>query len=200
MKNSTNSIRVPVSIRKGILTLANGIPLSAVADGAVGELLLRPHDILDEAVRARFLTEWHGEMFRAGTSLWARVGADYPVPEDLRQFRKWRDGLDGPAHFVEIILNSILNLKFNEGTLGDLTECACRVPALPDSEHSSLNTAYTAITKIFESTRKSSGGNVFNKVYFERGGILCPLKVRRDEVLATGGESRSKSDTLPIDG
>ena len=184
MKNSTTTVRIPVSIHDGKLTLADGTPFPALDDGTLGDLLLDPLKIKEVSVREKFLSEKRSELFSSKTSLWARVGIDYPVPQELLKYRVERRTSYGADCFVEIRLNNPLMLVFNYGTEGDLDRCMCSIPAFPEIEFNTLNSAFTAITKEFESTRKSTGGNVFNKVYFEKDLFNYPLSIRRNEVTA----------------
>jgi len=182
MKNSTSTVRVPVSIQDGKLTLSDGTPFPALEDGTAGDLLIDPLKIKDSSARDKFLAENRSELFPGETSLWARVGIDYPAPPELEKHRVKRLTNRGFEWFVEIRLKKSLMLVFNFGTDGELYRCTCSIPAFPDVNFDTLNTAYTAITKMFEPTRKSTGGNVFNKVYFEKNGVNYPLSVRRKEV------------------
>jgi hypothetical protein len=185
MKNSVYTIRLEVSIRGGHLTMADGSSFPALGEGARGYLSVDPQDIEDEGLRKKLLTEKRVQMFPASTVLWGQVSIEQSVPESLIKYRQTKAARGGKKAFVSIILNDALELDFNEGTDGKLARCICRVSALQGTEFTTLNKAYFAITDTFEPARTSRGGNVFNKVYYERDGILYPLRVRREEVTAS---------------
>jgi hypothetical protein len=181
-KDSTKA-RLSVKMAGGIWTLADGKPLPTFKPGASAELVISPWDIVDDFERARLLKESFVEFLPAETSIWARVKDD-DIPSDLRRSRHQKSaGFESLSLFVEIRLVSAVSLVIRGDGRAALSECSCRIPALPDLRCSSINEAYTRISESFEPSRRSHTGNIFNCVFYERGRWLAPLRELRDETL-----------------
>jgi hypothetical protein len=85
--------------------------------------------------------------------------------------------------FVEVILDKPLSLRLLGTRRATLQDVRCRIPAL-GCHAKSLNHAYRLISEVFEPTRRSHSGNVFEECFVERGNQWVPLDAVRSDAEA----------------
>ena len=174
------TVRLPVRISDGIVSLADGSALPALRKETSAELILDASDIANKADRDRLTREATCEILLKGTALWARVKQD-DIPASLRPHREEKTSSPISGHaFVKFTAQASLRLIGSEGKRPVLADCACRIPSLPHITCASVNEAYTRISEAFEPSRRSHTGNVFDCVFIEQSGVLVPLeKIRK---------------------
>ena len=196
MESLDRTVRIPCRIEKGAVKLLYGGPLPDIEDGAVGELILPAFAILDAAKKGLLLTAASRRVLPKGARLLCAV----PNTKSLSEHVIWLDKQESssvPGPYVEIILESDLILR-GEGTKKPRFErCACRVPAL-ELILPTLNQAYTAISREFESHRASVGGNVYRSIVF----LTDPTPKHRTwtelDVLRSGLEADLERNFQPL--
>jgi hypothetical protein len=188
---SSTTLRLAVKVTEGFCTLVDGSPLPRMKPGAKAELVISPWNIEDPAARAKLLNERRIAFLSAGTSVWARVKED-KISDVLKQFRQNRGpGFSKLGPLVEIRLTSDVLLVVRGDGRSALSECECKIPALPEMTCSSINEAYTRVSEAFEPSRRSHTGNIFNCVFHESGYRPAPLRELRDEKLCADDRSMS---------
>ena len=186
-------LRIGVRFDGTSVVLLNGHPLPELIKGSVAELVVTPESITDENVRAS-LSVWKSMRFLPTGSLIllgvspTMIG-DNPPP-----------GLTQPEHpripsgewFVEVQINADLHLQVRGDQETRLSPCPCIILAL-DKKAQSLNHAFTLISELYETKRRSHSGNVFDRGYFmPPSGWWQSLDQLRVEVI---GRSFSSTDT-----
>jgi hypothetical protein len=182
------TIRIPIRIVGGRPVLLYSGTLPDLKEGAVGELIVQQHDVLDASfVRlAEFEEDVH--LLDAGTVLRVPVrpgkNMDGAIPRRLAE-RQMYD--ERSTHLVEICLVEPLVLRMRGTKPAVLRAARCSIPALARNVDT-LNQAYSAIAGHFEPWRRSTTGNVFRKVY--HAALVDGKKVwRRLELLRSAAES-----------
>jgi hypothetical protein len=192
--SADKTIRIPVRSEKDKLYCLYGGSVPALKDGAIGELIVLESAITDRYFVDLLQEETSTEMFAAQTSLFAQVKMSGKLaPEVIKKAKYIPTPLSesgAAGWFVEIILLDPLFLILRGTKPGELKDCQVKVPAIDgavDSEADarSINHAYTQISQLFETQRRSHTGNVFDKVFFLDGaGQIVPLDNRRKQLEA----------------
>jgi hypothetical protein len=178
----SSSLRLPVKITNGFVTLMDGTSLPALHKETCADLILDASSLVHDADRLRLTQEASVEIIGKGTALWARVKLD-DIPASLRAHRESKKSSASSPAFVKFVLDAPLRLIGSEGKQPILSDCACRIPSLPHVVCASVNEAYTRISEAFEPSRRSHTGNVFSCVFFDSLGILQALKKLRNTPL-----------------
>jgi len=165
----TNLLRIPFIVKNGVFLLATDMQeLPGFVEGATGEILIIPLFVSDVSRLKWMEAEQEVDFLPERTKLLARVN-DKKVPGNLRRLLHREPERIGNYALVEIILLQKQQLRIRPGKEGNLTDCACVIPALKDlnedQEADSINHVCKRITEHFEPHRRSYGGNVFDKVY-----------------------------------
>jgi len=145
--------------------MADGMPLPKIKEGAFGEWILSAFDLVEAPDRVRLTMERRVPFLGRGTPIWIRVDGK-KVPQKLRGRLTTKTSLAGAIDSVCVTLQENLDLILRPNADAKLAECPCSIPAL-NTEAKSLNHAYTLVSRKFEPTRRSYGGNVFQHVYYE---------------------------------
>jgi len=179
------TVRLPIRFKDGQWLLADGTPLPKIENDTLMEVILPAYALTDPKELALWTAEGRFAMFPAGTSLWVIVrGPGGQLIKEPGCVQKTE--LPGvPISTVEVHLNGALELTLRPGKNGVLRDCPCAIGAL-GVEARSLNEAYTLVSQKYETHRRSHSGNVFERVFYEDGEHLRPLKSRRiDAELST---------------
>src|SRR5262249_6852360 len=166
-------LKIPVVVKNGVPVLATDQkPLPKFSEGASFEILIDPTYIPDRSRLIEIEDDEVVPFLPKGTKLLAQVNAN-KVPQGLKGFlHKSPDRIDRCA-LVEIILTGDLNIRLRTGRQATLMDVGCTSPFLEGRENPpiaiSINHAYTLISTYFEPHRRANTGNVFNKVFYQRG-------------------------------
>lgn len=208
-------LRLPVTVRDGIVEFEFGGPLPAKA-GANAELIIDQADIQDPTFLDRMTRRRIVKLLPEGAQLLVMMSAVGPVtpgkhladPPDLG---RWFDNRRFPSypHFIPIKIGPPLpwQLLPDEGSEGGLwletqgnrsIQLISSSIVLPIGEESdqikSLNHAYTVLSEYFEPHRISHTGNVYEQVlYQEQNGLWYPLKLFRDGEIADEEHAMAKA-------
>lgn len=213
-KSYPKKLRLPMRCVNGAWELTFGGAVD-VRHGAEAELLVKVDDIEDENFVERMLSKSSIKVLDRGATLRAYVSTKNAsgLTEQQRQLLKsWKDvgseiapGVidswsSGPLSFVDIALGDAIprQAQLDGGGGGGLwlmTEGAKAVglqsslidlPGFISKEPAiSLNHAFTLLSEVYESWRKSHTGNVYQRfLYREKNGKWYPLETLRDAKLA----------------
>lgn len=166
-ERDVKTIRIPVTFKKGQITLLDGQPLPKICEGSVGELLLDERAVEDAKLAKKLQAPATVPMLDAGQSVFFLLMANQIPLElwsDAEQKKNFVDGPEGPC--VEVRLEEPLRLCLRGTKTPSLHSCKCKIPCLEDKEAVSLNHAYTLISTYFETKRISHAGNVFRLGYW----------------------------------
>lgn len=157
------TIKIPVRIVDGKAEYFYGGPFPKIRD-VTGDLVVPAFSVMEKSFVDEFSANDGAEILPRGTSLMVNVWADSGAPGLVK------DVQCGPlSGNVEVQLWEPLYL-WHRGTKNSvLAPCKCFIPAL-NERASSLNHAYTIVSKAFETKRQTNTGNVFKKIYY-RGGV-----------------------------
>jgi len=175
------TVLIPIKIVKGEIQFFYGGKLPELKDGIIGELTVPSYSITDKKKLILLSRETNKVFIPGSTHLMVQIS---PKGQDIRKpgIVKYKTYSYGNASFVEIILKENLNIKLRSTKKGELDDCKCCIPAMPEQEAKSVNHAYTIISQHYETHRRSHSGNVFDKVYlWNNKKIVMPLKNLRDE-------------------
>ena len=175
------TVRIPVRISQGSVTLLDGGRLPRLKDGAIGDLVLDADTVQDSEFLRLLQAESTVEMLPSGTPVLMGVGLGV-VPAEKQSKLKTSSGLRSHADygFVEVCLTEPLRLRLR-GTKDPMLEpCACRIPIVGKRNAISLNHAFTVISTEFETERKSHTGNVFERGFVKWGKNWLSLGELRD--------------------
>lgn len=175
--------RIPFRFVKGkFLHFDDETEITELRENCVGEIVVENFQIKDATRIALYNTEREVDFLPKGTQLLARV-SERNIPAELQSQTNDEGRLIGGAR-VAIILEEDLRLQLRGTKRARLVDCKCRIPALPDIEETkrfSVNQAFTRISERFEPHRVSSGGNVFNDIYYKDAKLgWQPLRTLRD--------------------
>lgn len=198
--NAQKRLKIRRVVKNGELVLASDEqPLPKFRDEAEFDILIDATYVTDTSR----LNEIEGEsavpFLPKGTRLLAQVNADN-VPDDLRRFLHREPSLIDGYAVVEFTLHEDVDLRFRAGRDASLYDVKCFIEPLTyinDNPYAkSINHAYTLITRHFEPHRISTGGNVFNKVFYQSSDAdyWVPLRYLRDEIQQRQIETANKSD------
>jgi hypothetical protein len=181
--------RIPFKVAGGKLVhFYDGKPITELREGTIGDLIVNDYSVGDKARIEQYNAEREALFLPQGTRLLARI-SNHSVPKTLREWLVGEKFIGASA--VEIYLTKDLKLRLRGTKEAQLLPCPCDVPALAsiieeEGLPASVNRAYTLITKHFEPHRSSTGGSVFNCVFYcqEPLKIWQPLKHLREQFQA----------------
>lgn len=179
------TVLIPIRIRDGKLEFFYGGDIPKLKDDAVGHLMVPTYQVEDKGRLQLLEQETEKEFLAKSTHLFCQLNPNDSITGGPhKKFLIPGKQLGPPpksGHFAEIVLHDPLVIKLRGTKKGELQDCRCSIPALPDEEPTSINHAYTLLSTFFEPHRRSHTGNVFDKVFFEtKSNKWEPLKARRD--------------------
>ena len=146
--------------------LSWGAALPDMSDCA-GELIVPASAIRNADDRVLLDGDQRIPFLPAGATVLCKLGARH-IPAGL--LKALTVAVPDPTHegaaFVEVVLREPLQLHWRGTKPAPLGDVACRIPALPEHQPSSLNEAYRRISEMFEPTRRSVGGSVFLNMFY----------------------------------
>ncbi len=159
------TVLIPTRIRKGKVEFFYGGPLPELKDGVVGDLKVPRYAVLDKAVLKKLEMEDAAEIRPTGARLGALINIKETIEDDKMKYFIKPDSVYVQGWLVEIALTEPLKLRLRGTKKGELYDCGCTIKALDNRGATSINQAYTLISQIYETHRRSHSGNVFEKVY-----------------------------------
>jgi len=179
---------------EGRLDLLYGGALPALKEGAVGELILPEWEVTDRYVAALLQQVAEVEMFPAETHLFVQVRLPPQAAPGISGYHRsilvWSNSSWSAGPHMEIVILEPLMIILRGTKLGELQGYRVQIPVLQGAlsagtEIMSINHAYTLISQLIETHRRSHNGNVFDKVFFrDDKGALRPLAHRREHLEA----------------
>lgn len=184
-------IRVPFRVKDGQVCWRYDQGLPQLPEGTTGHLHLELSEIKDEKWRHAFERLDYIPMLCKGTVValglqisMMNIGRWEHLVKALDQYPEPLPGGGTSCVYVPLTLQEVLHLKMRSGKRGHLTPVRCRIePLLPEfpAEASSLNHAYTLLSEVLETRRKSHTANVFERARYRNDqGEWHPLGELRD--------------------
>jgi len=161
---SESTVRITVRVRGNHLEHFYGGELPAIRDGAICDLIVRRSDLPDPGAARSLTASERVQLLSAGTTLMIEVDLHEHHDRALRAEDQGVMNIIGNA-VVAVTLVGDLKLTVRAGKRAILRACPVDIPAL-DCVATSLNHAYSMVSREFEPWRLSSSGNVFRKVHF----------------------------------
>lgn len=161
------TINLPARVVDGELRFFHGGALPVLKDGAICDLIVSTHDLLQPETAGWLQEEYPVEIVPAGQVVLLGVSSE-GIPPELRDTtvevndKVW---VKDYSRFVEVRLEEPLRLLLRGDKNAVLCPCHCRLVSMPTFEAHSLNHAYTRVSEVFEPGRRSRGGNVFRVAY-----------------------------------
>ncbi|MEP6850599.1 MAG: hypothetical protein ABI999_17200 [Acidobacteriota bacterium] len=175
-------VKIPVRITDGDIYYFYGGDFPKIKN-TIGDLVIPAHSLTNPAAALEFSFEDVSVILPKGATLMANIRIDTDGEGVLTRSKnpdaKLPNGLN--LGYVEIYLNEEPLRLWHRGTKSSvLNPCRCFIPAL-EQVATSLNHAYTLISKRFETARQANTGNVFTKMFYEdENGNWQQLKNLRD--------------------
>ena len=173
------NVLIPVKIVKGQPHFFYGGELPKLAEGTIGDLIVPSYSVIDKKKLTLLEREETKVFIPKPQTLMVQIS---PKEKDDKKEGIKRLPLKPykQRSFVAVNLEEDLKITLRSTKKGELEDCSCSIPSLPEAEPKSLNHAYTLISQHFETHRRSHSGNVFDKVFFfNKRELLNPLKELR---------------------
>lgn len=199
----TQRVVVPVTIRDSQIVPFYGGEMPKLREGAVMDLVTEEAAFLDRSELKRFNKDDVREILPTGTEMYAVIA------RRDQQFHKVAEKIDafpppgGETVLIPFKLSEPLRLHLRGTRRAELLSCLCDLEIEGEESPASVNQAYSRLSEIYESWRRSHTGNVFTKVYFRLAGMNAarPLEELR---IACQAEAEKllfyQSGVLPLDG
>jgi len=186
------TVKIPVVFKNGTLKLLDGRDMPELKAESIGYLEMSEHSILDKELVDELQAQSDVQMIEADESVFFAVSFQM-VPANLRSKILSPDKLRIISNywFVEVRLQEPLRLHLRGSKTPQLLDCKCIVPSLRNLEATSMNHAFTLISRHYEKKRKSHSGNVFQRGYYHNGNRWLSLDDLRLQC-----QMRRKSDSL----
>ena len=182
-ESSERTVRIPVQWIDGRWQLIGGGALPELSPNACADLVIPAIFLTNDRQRISWTNEQRVQFLTAGRVLFTRVNSNR-VPEPLlSKTEEKKHGTGHPSRFVKVILEEDAIMILTPGKKGRLLNAKCTIPALHDNA-ASLNEAVVKISRVFEPTRRSFGGSVFETMFVEVGDELVKLDVLRNRATA----------------
>jgi len=166
------TVKLPVRITQGRVTLLYGGLLPAIADDTIGELIVPHFCIIDPGAKEILEQESIQEFLPEGAKILLGMKRS-KIPERLLEKtcrprdEEFQNSSLPNYRFVELFLKEDLLLMLRNTKPARLLNCECFVPTL-NFRARSLNQAYSVTSAFFEPDRRSHAGNVFRlAMYFD---------------------------------
>lgn len=168
------TVKIPIRIVDGRAEYFYGGPFPKLHDVS-GDIIVPAFAVVEKPFAEEFFENDDSELLPAGTIVVVNVRID------TAETGLCTDVECGPLKGnVAVKLLEPLYL-WHRGTKSSVLDpCKCMIPCTKE-EASSLNHAYTIISKRFETERQTNTGNVFKKVYYKNGDIWERLERLRDK-------------------
>lgn len=161
------TVRLFVKITAGQCVMLDGSPLPKLKKGTTAEVILPAYSFEDDLELRMFTQEYEVPFLPAGSCLWVKVKDDPKLETSKAKHRITKQPpLEGNTLFVPISLGADLNLHIRAGKHSKLGEASIHIPTL-DLYAKSINEAYSRVSAVYEPSRRSHAGNVFQEVYYE---------------------------------
>lgn len=169
------TVKLPIRIVDGRAEYFYGGPFPKISN-VIGDLVVPAFSLLEDQFLEECSQNDVSNLLPEETTLMVNVWAEWGTPGLCKNVTTGT--LSGN---VEVRLLEPLYL-WHRGTKSSvLNRCKCYIPALKE-EASSLNHAYTIISKKFETKRQTNSGNVFKKVYYPTDtNVWKPLERLREK-------------------
>lgn len=183
---------VPIRVIKGKIEYFYGGGLPNIKDGAIGDLILPEYCIADEEKLQKLTGRYGKKIFEEGEELIIGMSKNLIPPELIKKTLDYNILPPINCRYVKIILRKPLLMQIRGSKKATLSHCECSIPTL-NVDAESINHAYTLISQVYEPSRLSHSGNVFERCYyhdkkktaFGKGTMQWkPLKVIRDTLAA----------------
>ena len=173
----TSSVRIPVRVVDGEIKPYYGTRFPAISNGAFGTLVIETVWIPDGSFIDSIRATERSVLLPARSVLMCAISTGQPskapgkfkgVPKMLlTSVMKIKTYPGIPVSCVKIVLEEPLELETGHARKPRLMPVRCHIPSLRRTA-SSLNNAYTIVSRAFEPWRTTHTGNVFRKLYFRR--------------------------------
>ena len=182
------NLRIGVSFDGQTFRLLNGSALPKVVTGSFAELVISPDAISDSSERATFLREKTAVLLKSGESIMVGVSPNVMADTSKSGIISAEElKIASPYCFLEVRLDQDLLLRIRGDQESRLSPCVCIISAT-ETRAESLNHAFTLISQLYETKRRSHSGNVFERAYARsRYGRWCSLAELRSEAIASIG-------------
>ena len=184
--NDGKKVMIPIQVRNGKICYFYGEELPRIMDGAIGDLILDVAMVEDPEKVKVFQFEKEVTLFNKDTKLMFGI-SNKSIPKDRVGQATTLKKVIAPVynHYVAVVLQEELKLKLKGTKKAALVKCKCNIPAL-EKDASSLNHAYTLLSREFEPDRISHGGNVFlNCYYYDEDNFWRNLDDKRETHMAS---------------
>jgi hypothetical protein len=186
------TVKIPVRVRKGRVRFFYGGALPALKDDTIGDLVVPAWAVLDEGRRALLQEVEAVQALPAGVEIAFVMKMDrLPEPSPKGFFHPEKVEWMAGGKFVIVQLLTPLGLLLRGTKQALLQGGRCYIPAL-DVTALSLNHAYTLLSTVYETDRRSHTGNVFLRGFTLEGDTWCPLQQLREREEARAEERFSK--------
>lgn len=173
--NESRTVRIPVRIVNGMVKYYYGGDLPDIKDHIIGDLILPDYSIKDDKFLSISQQKEDVEILPEGSIIMVSVSTT-SIPKEKRQhLKKIKSNIVIDKQVIDIQLLEPLYMHIRGSKKPNLSAVKCKIPSL-EKDASSINNAYTLISQVYESHRKSYGGSVFNQCYYkEKDNIWYPL-------------------------
>lgn len=183
------TILVHATMRKGqLVNFYTGQPLPDLREGAMVDLRIAEMDF-NHPEDLKALAIERTEIFLGkGSVIFIRLNVERIRKEDhdkLVPVQTRSDFNGAPSRGALVKVEEDVMMRLSGSKKGSLGDAKCVIPILGDKEARSLSHAYTLLSKEFETTRRSNGGNIFEVAHLKDGKEWLPLETLRDHVMAT---------------
>ena len=161
-------IRLTVKLQSGKLASLDDEVLPKIKDDTIIDIIFPAYSIEKETDFKRLTTPKEKAVLKKETAVLCKL----------------YDSRDGKTHKIPIVLLDDLRIFYKgDESLGRCMPCKCWFKDQYDKkiQVGSLNEAYTRLSEIYQRTRKSHSGNIFQKVYYQnKEGTYHSLSHLRD--------------------
>lgn len=169
------TVCLQVKITAGQCVMLDGSPLPKLKKNTTADLILPAFSFEDQVELLKFTEEYEVPFLSAGSRLWVKVKTEENLEKAKAEHRiTKRPYLEGDALFLPIQLQGDLDLQIRAGKHSKLGEASIHIPHL-EVDAKSINEAYSKVSAVYEPSRRSHAGNVFQEVYYEHGDTLHRL-------------------------
>src|SRR5688500_1125755 len=193
--SSGKRIVVPLTVKSGELVPTDCRNMPLLRDGSLLELNVDESSFVNKSDLERFDSIRMYELLPKGSTLFALLSV--PTAKRWNYSRPDLVAVPPPSSSSVLIpfqIEERLMVRIRGGRVAGLLPCATNVPlANKEEKAASVNQAYTALSELHETGRRSHTGNVFSKVYFKSGEFAQPLSVLRQQAQGRLDEESNKS-------
>lgn len=197
------TVTIPIKIVDGKVEYFydDNVKLRDLENLRYGELSVPKSYFGNEDTIKKLMREEVVDFLPKGTSLYAQVRRNdfNELPNEIKELTySFKDEKNCfiEGKLIEIILEEDLKLLLRGSKRARLESCKCNIPILHKSQKQvvSINQAYTLISEKVEPSRRSHGGNVFDKIYYMRS----DSKYSKIDVLRNALEAKYEDENFII--